>query len=402
MAKNVYVGISGKARKVKKMYVGIGGKARKVKKAYIGVGGKARLFWNGGTVPFSYAGEIQTLPEEVYGRSLSLDNHIICTSIRYSGSIRDDDIMTGAFDKNFAFHSIRINNGARIDEGSPYTIIGGRAIFPDTRRSNTGNCTAYVYDDNLVQTTFSMKSFYDGYAESIADGSVGYFAYGQPGGSNEDYTNYVLPIDANLVAGSSIYPTTCTWAVQDGLGTCGTYQYVVFAGERSFSGYRTDMYFLAVDSNRVIVHDARDFIPGQCYSMETIDRKNMYGYTVGSYNVGGAFKISENLVLTQLTWGDQWNAPDDFGLTHAFGATDSHIFSVDSHYDDYYFVSIDENLVSEQYEYASPISANTIINYMVVAWRAQDKAMQIYRDIRQDQQDDEYNARYATFNIYNG
>lgn len=43
MAKNIYVGVSGKARHVKALYVGVSGKARKVKKVYVGVGGKARL-----------------------------------------------------------------------------------------------------------------------------------------------------------------------------------------------------------------------------------------------------------------------------------------------------------------------------------------------------------------------
>lgn len=54
MAKVSYVGISSKARKVKKLYVGVGGKARKVKKAYIGVGGKARLFFSSGVQPGLY------------------------------------------------------------------------------------------------------------------------------------------------------------------------------------------------------------------------------------------------------------------------------------------------------------------------------------------------------------
>lgn len=45
MAKNIYVGVGGKARKVKQLYVGVAGKARKVKKAYVGVGGKARLVY---------------------------------------------------------------------------------------------------------------------------------------------------------------------------------------------------------------------------------------------------------------------------------------------------------------------------------------------------------------------
>ena len=40
-----YIGVGGKARKVKAIYIGVGGKARKVIKAYIGVNGKARKFW---------------------------------------------------------------------------------------------------------------------------------------------------------------------------------------------------------------------------------------------------------------------------------------------------------------------------------------------------------------------
>ena len=52
MAKGLFVGIGGKARKVKKIYVGIAGKARKVKKAYIGIAGKARLFWSGGQLAY--------------------------------------------------------------------------------------------------------------------------------------------------------------------------------------------------------------------------------------------------------------------------------------------------------------------------------------------------------------
>ena len=63
MAKDVYIGVGGKARKVRNLYIGVGGKARKVKKAYVGVGGKARLFytstlppttielWNGQYIP---------------------------------------------------------------------------------------------------------------------------------------------------------------------------------------------------------------------------------------------------------------------------------------------------------------------------------------------------------------
>lgn len=59
MAKDIYVGIGGKARRAKSIYVGIGGKARKVKKIYVGVNNKARLAWEND--PYS------ALPDSVSG-----------------------------------------------------------------------------------------------------------------------------------------------------------------------------------------------------------------------------------------------------------------------------------------------------------------------------------------------
>ena len=61
MAKKSYIGVDGKARRVKKWYFGVGGKARKVKKGYIGVGGVARPFMSGGEL--AYYGTITALSE---------------------------------------------------------------------------------------------------------------------------------------------------------------------------------------------------------------------------------------------------------------------------------------------------------------------------------------------------
>jgi hypothetical protein len=55
MARAMYVGVDGKARKVKKLYVGVDGKARKVKKLYVGVNGKARLVYSADQ--FTYTGD---------------------------------------------------------------------------------------------------------------------------------------------------------------------------------------------------------------------------------------------------------------------------------------------------------------------------------------------------------
>jgi hypothetical protein len=63
MAKGAYIGVDGKARKVKKMYIGVDGVARKIKKAYIGVGGVARPCFTGGEL--AYWGTTTKLPSNI-------------------------------------------------------------------------------------------------------------------------------------------------------------------------------------------------------------------------------------------------------------------------------------------------------------------------------------------------
>ena len=67
MAKKAYIGVDGKARKIKKGYVGVDGKARKIKKAYIGIGGVARPCWSGGEL--AYYGAITALSSARAGLS---------------------------------------------------------------------------------------------------------------------------------------------------------------------------------------------------------------------------------------------------------------------------------------------------------------------------------------------
>lgn len=47
MAKSLYIGVDGQARKVKAMWIGVDGVARKVKEGFIGVADKARVFFSG-------------------------------------------------------------------------------------------------------------------------------------------------------------------------------------------------------------------------------------------------------------------------------------------------------------------------------------------------------------------
>ncbi|BCJ92600.1 hypothetical protein acsn021_01690 [Anaerocolumna cellulosilytica] len=69
MAKGMYFGVNGQARRVKKIYYGVNGVPRKVKEIYYGVNGVPRLAWKGtvpgGLIVFT-SSQMWTVPEGVY------------------------------------------------------------------------------------------------------------------------------------------------------------------------------------------------------------------------------------------------------------------------------------------------------------------------------------------------
>ena len=75
MAKEIYVGVDGRARKAKALYVGVDGKARRVKKVYVGVGGKARLAWEDDPYPYlpsSFHGTLAIIGESRWGDTVTI------------------------------------------------------------------------------------------------------------------------------------------------------------------------------------------------------------------------------------------------------------------------------------------------------------------------------------------
>lgn len=111
MAKRMYIGQGGLARRVKKIYVGAGGYAARVKKAYVGIGGTARPFFGGGTPAY-------------YGRAADL------AAERFN--------MTGV-------------------------TIGGRAVFAGGCKSvssaaDTASNDIDLYDGSLVHTTSTLPA----------------------------------------------------------------------------------------------------------------------------------------------------------------------------------------------------------------------------------------------------
>lgn len=61
MSKDIYFGVSNKARKINGAYIGIGGNARKITKGYIGVGNKARLFYDASSGDSGDSGSATTI-----------------------------------------------------------------------------------------------------------------------------------------------------------------------------------------------------------------------------------------------------------------------------------------------------------------------------------------------------
>lgn len=115
MSKNLYVGISGKAREGKEIYVGIGGKARKVVAGYVGVNGKARKFWPS-TIIYVWNRYNINIQSSVYEGSVVYqsairhctddgkiyqDYYISGTSVAltspYSGYLSDDEDFSGYY-----------------------------------------------------------------------------------------------------------------------------------------------------------------------------------------------------------------------------------------------------------------------------------------------------------------
>ena len=76
MAKKLYIGVDGVARKVKKAYIGVDNVARKVKKMYLGVNGVARCIFSGGEL--SYYGTATSLSQARSGlASTTVENYAL-------------------------------------------------------------------------------------------------------------------------------------------------------------------------------------------------------------------------------------------------------------------------------------------------------------------------------------
>ena len=141
MAKDAYIGVGGKARKVKNLYIGVGGKARKVKKAYIGVGGKARLFYTSTLPPTLVDLFTSERTAEVYD-VVYANGYYAAVAYRYDGSSGEVNIptvliaYTTDLEKSWTVNTLFSNSNSRpgcITYANGYWVVGAAFSSSEAR-----------------------------------------------------------------------------------------------------------------------------------------------------------------------------------------------------------------------------------------------------------------------------
>ena len=224
MAKRMYLGVDGIARRVKKMYVGVEGIARKVKKGYIGVGGLARPFWSGGEL--AYYGTITPISE-----SYECEGHAAASVGNYA-------IFGGGFERqpNDAVNlrnPTAYNNSLTKMSAPPLQI--GRGSISSASSSNFavfGGGNPYknrdprvdAYDSNL--THYSPDDLQTGRQDMLGTGFGNYALFGGGNTNSGTQTNMVDAYDNSL---THTMPTGLTFNTNDGCAT-STENYAMFGG----------------------------------------------------------------------------------------------------------------------------------------------------------------------------
>lgn len=174
MAKGTYIGVNGKARKVKNIYIGVNGVARRVKKAYIGVGGVARPVFGDeiayyGTTPTSMTGKLYDTPCcEGFGYAVFMGGK------DYDLSVRQTDV---AFAYNTSLTRTLLTNApyAAYNQASA-NVNEQYIVFAYGETSSSAYSWAVAYNTSLTQTQIG-KNTMQGYAGGVGCslGEYGFF-----------------------------------------------------------------------------------------------------------------------------------------------------------------------------------------------------------------------------------
>lgn len=182
MAKKVYYGVGGIARKVKKIYYGAGGIARKVRRGYIGVGGIARPFWTGGELAYYGNSEDGAIAKpEGNGYNPAVSNVDYALFPFFSGNIAN------AYDKHLLHRSVNVSiSWANIINRS--ALAGGYAVFASgINPSGASTAAAFAISNTLSVRSANYLSTARNLVGTANTKSYALFAGGQPYANNNGF-----------------------------------------------------------------------------------------------------------------------------------------------------------------------------------------------------------------------
>lgn len=188
MAKAMYIGVNGIARKVKSAYIGVNGVARKIKKMYVGVADKARLFFSGGLEKKSNATALSIGREYLAG-----------TNNQSYGIFIGGQGGTGAGSAVDAYNSSLVkSNTATSGYSQLYPTgcsVGEYALSAESRSTRV-----YAFNNSLVYSTppamFRTRGGnWDDRLAGTNNSIYGFFG----GGTTGSYGNIVDAYNASLV-----------------------------------------------------------------------------------------------------------------------------------------------------------------------------------------------------------
>ena len=106
-----YIGIGGKASRLKGIYWRVSNKARKIKKGYIGVNGVARQFYSSGISKATYVGRLADLDKSWYDLKAA---HVGEDYLLFARGTIGDDITANAiaYDEEFVRQNIQGLSGS--------------------------------------------------------------------------------------------------------------------------------------------------------------------------------------------------------------------------------------------------------------------------------------------------
>lgn len=328
MTKACYVGVAGKARKVKKIYTGVDNKARKVKKAYVGVGGVARPFFSA-EQKLSYYGTVTPLADgrayfqattvggyglfgggyagkslstvDAYSTSLVHSTPTSLSEVRYdlaattvgnyalfggghsADSVTEDDIFLPTVDA-YSTSLVR-NTPTELSERRTVlaaTTVGNYGLFGGgylilKNMSYISFPTVDAYSASLVRSTPASLSEAK---YSLAATTVGDF--GLFGGGNDRYQDASSVVDAYSATLVRSTPTALSEARND-LAATSVGGYALFGGGNGFD--TVDAYSASlVRSTPIALSEAR---------------RGLAAATVGDYALfGGGFDIDAQSIST--------------------------------------------------------------------------------------------------------